>query len=151
MFKVYVRGYRGDTFFSKAIKWITRGEYSHISLVFKDLETKSYTEIEALEGRGVIQHLPNLEDTYDFDEYYVPLDLEQAYTAYEEAKKLLGGKYDKKGVAGFLIHRKMHSPVKWFCSELAAYVLLNAGYALSRREPYRETPSSVMESLRLIA
>ncbi len=149
MFKVNVRGYRGNTFFSKAIMWITRGNYSHVSLVFRDASSGVMTEIEAIEGFGVIEHLPNTKLTHDFDEFTTDLDLTKAYAAYEAAKELLGGKYDIAGVVGFLIHRKRHSLQKFFCSELVAYVLHKVGNPLSRREPYRETPASVCESFKL--
>jgi len=146
--KVFVRGYRGTSFFSKAIRWITRGEYSHVSLVF--INGRHAVEVEALEGRGVIKHHPNQKETHDFDELRAPLSWEQAETAYLVAVDLLEAEYDRKGIFGFLIHKKMHNLDKWFCAEHVAYVLLKADYPLSRREPYREHPSSVMESLRLM-
>ena len=144
--KVWVRGYKGTGVFSKFIMWFTRGEYSHNSLVFMDGTT--YTEIESIEGKGVIQHPPH--STHNFDELVAPLTWEQAETAYLTAKGLVGGGYDKLGVFGFLIHKKIHNPLNWFCAEFDAFVLWKAGYPLSRREPYRETPASVMESLRLV-
>ena len=147
--KVYVRGYRGNSFFSKAIRWITRGSYTHVSLVF--VNGYHTVEVEALEGRGVIKHFPNTAELYDFDEYVAPLDWEQAENTYLYAMELVGAEYDRKGVIGFLLHHKKHSMDKWFCAEYVAYVLYKAGYPLSRREPYREHPSSVMESFRLLA
>ena len=145
---VYVRGYRGTTFFSKAIRWITRGEYTHNSLVF--INGRHCVELEAIEGKGVIKHYPNSPETHDFDEYTAPLDWEQSESAYLLPNELLGSGYDKLGIIGFLIHKKVHNPFKYFCSEYVAYILWKAGYPLSRREPYRDTPASVCESLRLL-
>lgn len=143
---LYVRGYRGAGFGSKFIKWFTFGEFSHVSLVFdfKDVQH----EIEAIQGRGVICHPPNKEG--DFADLVAPLSEEQILTAHMIAAGYVGADYDWKGIYGFLVRKKRNSEFKWFCSELVAYVLYTAGYRLSRRHPYQETPSTVMQSLRLL-
>jgi len=144
--KVWIRGYEGAGFGSGFIKRFTFGRYSHVSLVF-DMGY-AVEEIEAIQGAGVIRHPPYTHDEKVFDEMYVPLTQEQVIEAHMTAGSLVSARYDWAGIWGFMRRKKAHNPERWFCSELCAYVLLKAGYPLSRREPYRETPSSCMESLR---
>ena len=143
--KLIIRGYKGAGFGAGFIKRFTFGDYSHISLVFH--LGGQPEEIEAIQGKGVILHAPTTGKA--FDEFEVPVTEEQILEAHRIACSFLGAKYDWKGIWGFMIRRNRHSPDKWFCSELAAYVLWKVGYKLSRREPYRETPSTVAESLRI--
>ena len=145
---VRVRKYSGEGFGSGFIKWFTfagKDGASHVSMIFKfsnDIEL----EYESIQGQGVISHQPR-EGSYT--EYDVPLNAEQVETAYLVASTT-HGKYDWTGIWGFIIKKKRHSEFKWFCSELVAYALYQAGYPLSRRDPYKETPQTVCDSLRLI-
>ena len=143
--RLLVRGYKGEGFGSGFIKRFTFGNYSHVSFVF-DLNDM-VEEIEAIQGKGVIRHKPK-EDAA-FDELVVSLTEEQILDAHIWAVGLLDAKYDWKGIWGFMRRKNKHNIDKWFCSELVAYVLMKVGHPLSRREPYRETPTSVMESLEL--
>ena len=149
MIKVCVRGYTGQGAGSKWIQRWTRSNISHVSLVFH--MGHSVEEVEAIQMRGVIKHKPHSNSKKTFIEYRVPLSYEQVMEARELALSLEGAKYDWKAIWGFARHRKTHSLNKWFCSELVAYTLLKAGYPLSRRAPYLESPSSVCESLRLLS
>jgi len=139
-----VRGYKKTGWGSWAIKWFTFGSYSHVSLVFN---MGKPIEIEAIQGKGVIEHHPN---DGDYDEYEVPITSEQVKAAYSVARGLVGAKYDWRGIRSFIRRKDRNNPDKWFCSELVAYVLSCVSYPLSRREPYRESPDDVMCSLRLI-
>ena len=143
--RAVVRGYRGKGFGSGFIKRFTFGGYSHVSLVFA-WEGKT-TECESIQRKGVVAHKPN---DGDFDELSIPISEADAEKLYFSCLDLVGAEYDWSGVWGFVRRKLKHDPFKWFCSEYVAYLLLMVGYPLSRREPYRETPSSVMESLRLI-
>lgn len=145
--KVWVRGYNGQGFGSGFIRRFTFGSFSHVSLVFEICDT--YEEIEAMQGKGVIYHTPYTHDEKDFVEYKAPLSEEQILCAHIDARSLVGSAYDWKGIWGFVRRKNKHNAYKWFCSEFVAYVLLKAGYPLSRKEPYRMTPSDVMESLRV--
>ncbi len=147
--QVLVRGYKGRGFGSSFIKWFTfaKNGVSHVSLVFRFKDGKAF-EIEALQGEGVIIHEPNKEG--DFVELIAPLTQQQAWECYQYAHSRIGSKYDWAGIYGFLRRKERHSEFKWFCSELVAWALWKAGYPLSRREPYQETPASVIDSLRLI-
>lgn len=144
-----VRGYKGVGKGSKFIKWFTFGDYSHVSMIF-EFTTGHIEEIEAIQGSGVIKHEPKTADEAVFDDFMVPITPIQVREAYDIACSKLGAKYDWAGIWGFVRRKKKHSNDKWFCSELVAYVLWQIGYKLSRRKAYKETPSRVMESLRLV-
>ncbi len=142
-----VRGYSGRGTGSKLIKWFTRGAYSHNSVV---IIIDDYTvEYESLQGSGVVRHTPNTLSSHTYDSLEAPLSKEQVLAANDLLLSLVGAKYDWKGVFGFVLKRKKHLMSRWFCSELLAFVLYKVKYPLSRRDPYRETPSSTMESFRL--
>lgn len=143
---VFVRAYKGHGAGSKFIKWFTFGQYSHVSFEF-EFADGTRLERESIQGAGVITHEPT--SGKEFDLFLVPLSSGQVETAWLIASSI-NGKYDWGGIWGFVRRKNKHSDVKWFCSEFVAYVLYKAGYRLSRREPYRETPSTVAESLRLI-
>jgi hypothetical protein len=144
---VRVRGYSGEGFGSSFIKWFTfagKDGVSHVSLVFT-FDNGSEIEFEAIQGKGIVNQYPR---QGAFKEYSVPLSREQVETAYMVASSI-HGKYDWKGIWGFIVKKNKHHPDKWFCSEYVAYVLYETGYPLSRRDPYRETPQTVCDSLRI--
>lgn len=147
MIKLYVRGYNGQGFGSGFIRWFTFGTYSHVSLRF--VIDGIDEEIESIQGSGVIRHKPYSHDEKSFDEFVVPCSDVQVLDAHINVLSLIGSKYDLAGIWGFMRRKNNHDPYKWFCSELVAYALYKIGYPISRREPYRETPTSVMESLRI--
>ena len=144
---VQVRGYKGAGFGSKFIQRWTRSEYSHVSLCFYLGHTE--VEVEALQFKGVISHPPHSAKKKVFDVFDVPLNYMQVMGAHSLAMSLVGAKYDWMAIRAFVRHRKNHSLDKWICSETVAYVLLKNEYALSRRSPHLESPSTVCESLRL--
>ena len=145
--KCLVRGYKGAGFGAGFIKWFTFSKFSHVSLVF-DMGHDVH-EIEAIQGKGVVRHAPHSIKDLDFVEYNVPLSHDQILIAHQEATELLDSDYDWSGVWGFVQRKKKHNKFKWFCSELVAYVLFKAGYMLSRRKPFQETPATVCDSKRL--
>jgi len=146
--EVRVRGYSGLGFGAKIIRWFTFGEYSHVSFLFRFSDGSS-EEIEAIQGGGV----HSVEPRMDFDvSLIVPVGKEAATAIYKRAKAMseAGLKYDWTGIWGFFRRAKRHNPNKWFCSEFIAWVCKQEGYPLSRREPYREAPSAIMETYRLV-
>jgi len=145
---VRVRKYSGTGFGSGFIKWFTfagKEGASHVSLIFK-FSNGIEMEYESIQEQGVVNHQPR---EGAFTEYDVPLSAEQVETAYFVASTIHGD-YDWKGIWGFIVKKKRQNEFKWFCSEYVAYVLYQVEYRLSRRDPYRETPQTVCDSLRLL-
>lgn len=145
---VYLRGYKGTEAASGLIIWFTRGIYSHNSMVFV-FDDGSEIELESLMKSGVIEHEPRTRLDAEFDEFLIPMTQQQAQYAYQMFHIFAeqGAKYDKTGAFGFLTRRKKPDYTKWFCSEVAAYVCLKAGWPLSRRPPFKETPTTTTECI----
>jgi len=145
--KVVVRGYKNDGFGAGFIKWFTLSCYSHVSFVF-NLDGKP-VEIEAMQGKGVHKMHPREHST--FDEFVVPLTVDQQRALWDLCEAKVGADYDWLGCWSFVRRKNRNNPNKMFCSELIADGLRAVGYPLSRREPWRESPSTICESLRLLA
>lgn len=143
--RLLIRGYTSAGFAGKLIKWFTFGNISHVSLVF-EYDDRDPLEFESIQGKGVCHHAPRQDQAYFA--FVVPLDKEQVKDVYFVALQVKG-KYDWAGIWGFMRRKLVHNPEKWFCSEYVAYILWKAQYKLSRREPYRETPTSICETLRI--
>lgn len=143
------RGYSGTGMGSKVIERFTFGDKSHNSTVFV-FNTGQEIEWESIQGKGVTHHIPRTHKEAVFTEYLVPVTEVQAEQMWQIAISLFGCSYDWRGIYGFLVRRKTQDKSKWFCSEGCSYLYYKVGYPLSRREPYRETPSTTCESLRLI-
>lgn len=136
--KVLIIAHNGKGRGSRIIKWATRGRFSHISIRFLlteedkkkafDLFGKEFTldhEIESIQGLGVHDQPFTPSDNqawFEFDHTY-----EQGWTIFRTAVELIGCKYDWRGIGGFATRRNVQNPLKWFCSELAAWCLLKAG------------------------
>lgn len=138
---------------SRIIMKATRGDVSHVSLRFRDLDDMDrhvlqqstgilFTydhEIEAIQGAGVRhqQFVPSQNQTwYDFD--HTP---EQALRIALFAAAQIGKPYDWKGIWGFATRNDWENPDKWFCSELASAALLNAGIRLLWLPSYKQSPT----------
>ena len=143
-----VRGYSGTGFGARLIRWFTFGQYSHVSFEFR-FSDGSAIEIESIQGAGVRSLRPRKHCDVS---YIVPLDDKPLQALYELASTMAaaGLKYDWTGIWGFVRRAKRQNPYKWFCSEFIAWALRKVQFPLSRREPYRETPSTVLESYRLV-
>lgn len=143
--RLIIRGYTGHGFASGLIKWFTFGKISHISGVF-EFADHAPEEFESIQGKGVCHHAPT--EGKAFFAFKVPLTQEQLDDVYFLALQIKG-KYDWMGIWGFMRRKRIHNPLAWFCSEYWAYLLWKVKFPISRREPYRETPSSVCESLQI--
>lgn len=136
--KVYIGAYSGKGFGSSFIKKFTFGDISHVSLVFDKEDGSPLTEIESIQGKGVHQ-----QDFVDSDDVHL-LEFEQtpdqAVVIYQEAKSLLGTKYDWCGIYGLAVRRNTHSLKKLFCSELDAHCLKKAGIIALNMPSYKQVP-----------
>ena len=133
--KVQVIGHTGRGRGSGLIRWATRGRFAHISLRFifeskeemlrmTDMLNIQFTmdhEIESIQGLGV-HHQPFVpsdnQGWFDFKQ-----SPHQSLQILAAAVKLIGKKYDWRGIFGFATRRNKQNPNKWFCSELAAHCL----------------------------
>lgn len=152
---ICICGYKGKSFFpSLLIEWVTWSPYSHIALMFPDIEG---IVIEAWSSGGV-QKSPSLATLHApgtvVDVKTITVSDEQHADILSAATKQIHKKYDFLGVARFLPRIRLfiggkpsHSEQgKWFCSELAAYALLKGSVKLLDVEPYKQSPADVMAS-----
>ena len=146
--KVLLRAYVGRGRGAKAIIWFTRGKYSHNSMVFI-FDDGSCEEIEAIQGKGVIAHKPLSRKEHEFDDFIIPFNSAQRKKAYRLAKEFADNKckYDWRGVFGFITRKKKPDLTKMFCCEMVGFICYKVRWPLSRREPYKETPTSTTEAI----
>lgn len=141
--------YKGTSWISKAIRWITRSEYSHVAVILRDTSV-----IEAWDsGVRIVrnlseQHSPGtIVDVYSF---MTPLTAEQCKAAEDFLRDQIGKHYDWKSVLRFVTKRKSKRDDHWFCSELATQAAMNAGRALfASTEPWEVPPDWIPRSLAL--
>jgi uncharacterized protein YycO len=143
---VHVCLHRGSSVVSRLIRWQTRSEYSHASLLLPGGH-----HYEAREGRGVLRHagftLTN--PTEQVDAFAVDL----TPTQFDDLRHFLGAQvgkpYDWLMVARFVSRRQESRGTsgKWFCSELVYAALQQAGVPLFRAtEPWEVAPGLLARS-----
>jgi uncharacterized protein YycO len=125
---------------SRLIRWQTRSEYSHASILLATGE-----HYEAREGKGVLKHarftLTNKSEAVDY--FALPLNAVQYDRLVAFLEKQVGKGYDWTMVARFVSRRQESraSTEKWFCSELAYAAVMVAGRDLLREtEPWEVSP-----------
>jgi len=142
-----ILAFKGRSWVSKAIRFQTRSEFSHIGIQLDD-----GTIIEAWHKGGVqhvatasVLHTPGTE----VHVYRIDADLNNA-----KAERFLlaqvGKKYDFKSIARFLSRRDSSADDKYFCSELAEYACLFAGVRLLNGRPSEHAPGHTVMSPLLI-
>jgi uncharacterized protein YycO len=139
--KIQIAFFRGKSWISRFIRWFTRGDYSHVGILFND-----GTIIEAWHHGGVLhsakvgtRHEPGtVIDIYDFH-----ATADQVRTMYQFLLNQLGLDYDFKGIAGFLLHSRScpQDRQAWFCSELALAMAQSAGINLLNEKPFKVDPT----------
>ncbi len=135
--KCYVAGYLAAGFGGGLIKWFTFGPYSHVSLLFADGER--IEEFESIQGQGV--HARAFTPRAKKRELFTfPQTEAQARCIHDEARRLLGCKYDWAGIWGFMRRRKRENPDKWFCSEYVAQCLAGGGVVAQNLPPWKQSP-----------
>ena len=148
----------GSSLISRAIRWQTRGRYSHAAILFSD-----GVLIESREGQGVRRLWPYAAAIYlgaeraDLFRLVLPDPPpaaptphpvnEPAARAFAEAQ--LGKSYDLGSVLRFVTRTQesRNGSGKWFCSELAFAILTKAGAPpLARIEPWAVSPEHLSHS-----
>lgn len=140
--RIVIACHKGTSLVSRLIRWQTRGDYSHTSLLLPDGR-----QIEAWSD-GV--HINDKFDAHDSDVDFftvecTPVQLEMM-VAFAQGE--VGRKYDWWADACFVTRMKPSaSDKRWFCSELA-YATLRAGHVFLFRatEPYEVSPSMIARS-----
>ena len=150
-----VQLHRGTSWISKAIKFQSRSEYSHASVLLPGGDM-----IESKEGIGVrILHPGDAEHTRyqseafrgKIDQFDVLVTNACAARAEQFWRDQEGADYDYRGVLRFLIRRKAALDKNWFCSELVFDGFRAGGLALlSRTAGWEVAPGMLARSTRLI-
>jgi hypothetical protein len=131
------------TFFDKLIGFWTHGPYSHVELVFPTLTPEGLLKW----GQADVAFSSSNRDggtrfkAIPFDEHWdlleVPCTESQDAAAWKLADSLKGRPYDWAGVFGFgsPFAISNQDPAKWFCSEVATYILKMVGIAPMKWPP----------------
>lgn len=140
--------HKSKGFISSAIRFQTRGPYSHASVIFGDYL------YEAREFKGVIKtHRDDYRTKDHIDFFRVPLAPLQEEKAHLFAEKQLGKPYDYTMVMRFVSRRQesRKSQGKWFCSEYVFAISQAAGKPLfANTDPYEVSPRLLHRSTRII-
>jgi uncharacterized protein YycO len=127
------------------IRWQTRGEYSHASMLMDDGSV-----IESREGHGV-RRLPRLVrrkgETIDLFNFFHSPEQNRQITTFLEAQ--IGKPYDYTMVARFVTRRQASRAQsgKWFCSELIYAALQQAQLPVFRAtDPWEVSPGLLARS-----
>lgn len=135
-----VLGYRGKSLISKAIRFQTRSDYSHVAL-----ETSTGQVYEAWHIGGVRKNRSFRDGHQEGTEVdvftsIIPVDEVQAMQFLD---KQVGKDYDYRSVLRFLTRREAPEDGKWFCSELVMVVFNLFGTPLLHLEPWAASPRDV--------
>lgn len=115
--------------YSRLVRWIDHGPYSHCELIFSDGLSASASYID-----GGVRFKRIAFDPEHWDFIDLPTVLEPAARAWFEAHA--GKCYDVWGNVRFLLPWLSDSVDKWFCSEALAA-------AIGLREPWRYGPNGL--------
>lgn len=141
--------YRGTSFESRVIRWVTRSVYSHAAFLLADGSV-----IEAW-ANGV-QHSPNISSLHspgtrvDVFRFTDPLDAQKGAGLVELLMTDIGRPYDYKDVFRFITRRAGNPNGRVFCSELVAQRCKDVGRPLFRdTEPWRVPPDWIARTIAL--
>src|SRR5688572_25477553 len=140
--------HRSSGFVSSLIKWQSRSEYSHASLILPD-----DTVLESMQGRGVVQDRTVQSCGEVVDIFTVPAFASVHKNALTFAQAQLGKGYDYTMVARFITRKPAtrKSSGLWFCSELVFASFAQAGLLLLRdTEAWEVSPELLSKSPYLI-
>lgn len=140
--------YKGKSIVSKLIRWFTRGDYSHVAVMFNDgfiVEAwHNPSKVRTISHLGEGHEVGTVVDLYE-------VHLKDEYAARLECVKSLGLKYDFLGVLGFVARWTKGSKSKLFCSELAMKVCAAGNTPLLERiSAYKVSPSALATSPLLV-
>ncbi len=132
-----------DHVFSKAIRFITWSEFSHVEFVTPDnkllgADASRGVSITKLDGRLSASSSVMLSS----------FECEDTSTLWDFANGQVGKDYDWSALWGMLIRRNWENDNKWFCSELIAAAAKEAGNKLlaDKGRHHRITPRDLLLS-----
>lgn len=137
--------HRGTSFIGRAIRWQTRGAYSHASMILPDglfVEAREFIGVRAL-------HRLTIANGEKVDTFRVHVTDTQRDDIAAFVKEQLGKPYDYTMVLRFLSRRQAarDESGKWFCSELVFAALQQAGVVLLRdTQPWEVSPAMLARS-----
>lgn len=135
-----------ETIGGKIIQWFTNSQYSHVDIIF-DKEDYQYIQtglIGSRPGRGVILHNKRYEVE---DIYEIKLTEEQEKIFWRFVLLQLGKNYDWRGIFCWFcpsIFRNWQNPDRWFCSELVAAGLKEAGINVPTKHKHHVSPEDLL-------
>lgn len=136
--------YRGRSLISLAIRWFTRGDYSHVAIILDDDRI-----VEAWHDPAEVRFINHLGDGHEPGTVVDVFAFEPAYpaSATEFAAAAVGMRYDFAGVLGFLTKRSADKQDRVFCSELAMMTAKAGGAVLLQNvQDWKVSPSMLAMS-----
>lgn len=137
------------------IRWWTWGPYSHVELRFSDgmcfssswlkQPVKGGWSICGLTAGTRFKWMLRLKPR-SWDRFKVVATPEQEQAAREWCQKHRGLSYDLLGVLGFVLFKNLDDPKCWYCSEICARALTEAGIF---RFPKKLSPNFMARIMRL--
>lgn len=132
--------YKGKSIISRLIRWKTRGEYSHVAVMFDDGRI-----LEAWQGTNSVRWIKSLSDghtagtvvdIYDID----ALVMEDAALKFAESQ--IGKQYGYRTILKFLSNTSGDDKDEWICSEIALAIAIAGGVPLlARVDAYKISPA----------
>jgi uncharacterized protein YycO len=140
--------HKGKSVVSRLIRWQTRSEYSHASLLLEDGCVIESREGSFRTGPGGVRKLSSMpaNETVDLFRVEAPVDWPTMLTWLNGQ---IGKPYDWTMVARFISRRQASRKEsgKWFCSELVFAALQKGGVnLLARCEPWEVSPGLLAKS-----
>jgi len=141
--------------FAKLIKFRTRGEHSHVELIFpqyKIYDSKQNRELELCfssyekEGGVRFKFIYLNPEKWDIVPIKIPDDRLHELLAY--AASLADAKYDWLGIVKFVLPHVPERPNRFFCSEVVVYLLQKVFGKFSDLISYKTAPSDLFKYLK---
>lgn len=135
------------------IRWFTDSRFSHVDIVIPEREISSDFSFGRLIGsrpmQGVIMH----DKTYPLEEHYVlSVNAKQYDRFWDFIKSQMASYYDWPGVITYpfakWFGREWHNPDWWFCSELIAAGLQEAGIKVKYKSPHSVSPGDLTKTFK---
>ena len=144
---IRIAQYKGKSFASKVIKFVTRGQYSHTAIMLADDEI-----YEAWQGSNSIRVIRSLSDGHSqgtpVDIYELPCTSIQEAVFYAYVLSRVGDKYSWKGLVSFYFNQsKKPFFEELFCSMYLAEACERAEIKLVQNaKPWQVSPTMVTRS-----